>query len=253
MKRISIVGLCLAAVFAFSAMAASSASAEPLLLLAQIAGGGSVENVTFLSEAILPLLLTHGGKEIHCKHAINHGLFINSTLGRVLILFLGCTTPNPLGGRLNCNTSGAGTGEIHIPLTTLFHLGLAHLTLTKGKIPAAVILVGDVAIECTAAVKILVLGNVIGAFKLDKEGEKPHAILPLNTPFLNALLSFEQEKPGLQHLRLFLFEHELRTYDLEADIGNAKELASEVANALLDLFRLNHGSGKHVDIELIEH
>jgi hypothetical protein len=251
MKRIiSIVGLCLAAVFAFSAVAASSASAEPLLLLARIAHGGSVENVTFLSEAILPLLLTHGGKEIHCKHAINHGLFINSTLGRVLIQFLGCTAPSPLGGRVNCSTPNSGTGEIHIPLSTLFHLGLAHLTLLKGKIPAAVILIGDVKITCLTET-ILVLGNVIGAFKLDLG---THPLMPLETPFSTTLLSFEQTAPGLQHLRLFLFEHELHTYDLEAHVGNEPVLlASEVANALLDLFVLNHGSGKHVEIELFEH
>jgi hypothetical protein len=254
MKRISIVGLFLAAVFALSAMAASSASAAPGLLLAQVAGGGSIAGVTFLSSANLPLLTTHGGSLIHCKDATNHGLFLSSTLGNILIRFLGCTTANPLGGRLNCNTTGAGTGEIHLPLaTTTFHLGLAHLTLTVGRIPAAVILLEkDVEINCgNGLAKILVLGAVIGAFQLDVSGTNFEKPIPLNTAFSNAILNFQQTAHGLQHLRLFLFEDELRTYDLHSSTnGGAVELSAEVALTLLDLFRLSNGN--HVSIELFE-
>ncbi|HEV3177353.1 MAG TPA: hypothetical protein VGZ72_15275 [Stellaceae bacterium] len=255
MKRIGIVGLCLAAVFAFSAMAASSASAAGLLL-ARVPGGGSVAGVTFLSFVSLPLLTTHGGSLIHCKHATNHGLFLSPTLGDILIRFLGCTTANPLGGRLQCSTLNAGTEEIHLPLaTTLFHLGLAHLTLTVGRIPAAVILLDKhVKIECGGVATILVLGAVIGALQLDEPNEKP---IPLNTPFSTALLNFQQTTPtshGLQHLRLFLFEDELRTYDLHSITTTLTEgpveLSAEVALALLDLFRLSNGN--HVSIELFE-
>lgn len=259
MKRIGIVGLFLAAVFALSAMAASSASAAGLLL-ARVPGGGSVVGVTFLSSAGLSLLSTHSGKLIHCKRATNHGLFLSPTLGDILIRFLECTTDNPLGGeRLACKTAGAGAEEIHLPLaTTTFHLGLAHLTLTVGRLPAAVILLEkDVLINCgSGAAEILVLGAVIGALQLDEPNEKP---IPLNTPFSTALLNFQQTTPashGLQHLRLFLFEDELRTYDLHSLITTilGKEplsLSAEVALALLDLFRLSNGN--HVSIELFEH
>jgi hypothetical protein len=254
MKRISIVGLFLAAVLALSAGAASSASAAPGLLLARVAGGGSVAGVTFLSFASLPLLTTHSGSLIHCKDATNHGLFLSSTLGHILIRFLGCTTPNPLGGRLECNSAGAPAGEIHLPLaTTTFHLGLAHLTLTVGRIPAAVILLEkDVEINCgNGLAEILVLGAVIGAFQLDPS-EKP---IPLNVPFSTAILNFQQTAHGLQHLRLFLFEDKLNTYDLHSlttVLGTPEplSLSAEVALALLDLFRLSNGN--HISIELFE-
>jgi len=260
MKRIGIVGLFLAAVFALSAMAASSASAAPGLLLARVQGGGSIAGVTFLSLASLPILTTHGGSEIHCKHATNHGLFLSPTLGHILIRFLGCTTVNPLGGRLKCNTTTAGTEEIHLPLaTTTFHLGLAHLTLEVGRLPAALILLEkDVVINCGGTTAtILVLGAVIGALQLDEPNERP---IPLETPILTALLNFQQTTPaslGLQHLRLFLFEDTLRTYDLDSITTTALgegpvELSAEVALALLDLFLLPGNPPKHVDIELFE-
>jgi hypothetical protein len=253
MKRMSIIGLCLAAVFALSGMAASSASAAPGLLLARVAGGGSIAGVTFLSSAGLAQLWTHGGNEIHCKDATNIGVFLSSTLGDILIRFLGCTTPNPLGGRLKCNTTGAGEEEIHLPLVgTTFHLGLAHLTLAVGRLPAAVILLEkDVNITCGGGTaKILVLGAVIGALQLDPS-EKP---IPLNQPVSTAILNFQQTANGLQHLRLFLFEDELRTYDLHSIttiLGSegSVELSSQIALALLDSFRLSNGL---VSIELFE-
>jgi hypothetical protein len=247
MKRISIVGLFLAAVFAFSAMAASSASAAPGLLLARVAGGGSIAGVSFLSLGLTALLTTHGGHDIKCTHFRNSGLFLSSTLGNVLILFSNCTTNTEIG-TLECN-------NIHLPLaTTLFHLGLAHLSNTVGKIPAAVILLTkDVNISCGIA-EVLVLGAVIGAFQLDLNPgfQKP---IPLNTPFSNAILNFEQTSFGLQHLRLLLFEDKLNTYDLDSvttvgGIAGPVELSAESALALLDLFTLN--SGKHVEIELFE-
>jgi hypothetical protein len=243
MKRISIVGLCLMAVFALSAFAASSASAD---LKAQLKGGGSVVGTTFLSSVTLPRLFTHSNSEIHCKHATNHGKFLTATLGDILIRFLGCTTSG-----LKCNTPGAGTEEIHLPLSTLFHLGLAHLTSTVGRIPAIVLLLGNVIeIKCTALATINVRGNVIGA--LQRNG----AAVPLNTAFEDVNLNFQQTTPtsnGLQHLRLILMPGTtgLTTYDLESNTnGGAFELAAEVANALLDGFTTSGGVA--TQIELVE-
>jgi len=247
MKRISIVGLCLAAVFAFSAMAASGASAAELLV--RPAGGGSIAGVSFLGSITLPLLLTGGGGAIHCKDALSHGLFLNSTLGNILIQFLGCSTEIPGVGRVKCGTSGAGAGEIHLPLSTIFHVGLAHLTISVGHIPAAVILAGGINIACEGGIPIEVKGNVIGAF------QKNGTAVPLNTPFLDINLNFQQTSAGTQHLRLFLLPGTtgLSTYDLESSIaGGAAELASEVANALLDGFKLPGATGKEDDIEFIE-
>jgi hypothetical protein len=240
MKRISIVGLCLMAVFALSAFAASGASAD---LKAQLKGGGSIVGTTFLSTATLPQLITHSGSTIHCKHATNHGKFLTATLGDILIRFLGCTSSG-----FNCNTAGGGTGEIHLPLSTLFHLGLAHLNINTGRIPAAVILPGQIIkITCGGIVTIEVRGNVIGA--LQRNG----APAPLNTPFEDVNLNFQQTANGLQHLRLILMPGTtgLTTYDLESSTsGGAFELASEVANALLDGFTTSGGVA--TQIELVE-
>lgn len=247
MKRISIVGLFLAAVFALSAMAASGASAAELL--AKPAGGGSIVGTTFLSSATLPLLTTHTKSLIHCKHATNHGVFLSSTLGNILIRFLGCTTAGLFGERLSCNTANAGAGEIHLSLATLFHLGLAHLTSTIGKIPAAVVLLGKVIeIECEG-VPIQVRGNVIGA--LQRNG----AAVPLNTAIKDLNLNFQETTPtshGLQHLRLFLMPGTtgLTTYDLESNVfGGTFGLAAEVANALLDGFKLPNGTEDAIEFD----
>jgi hypothetical protein len=252
MKRISITGLFLAAVFAFSVMAASSASAAPGLLLARVAGGGSIAGVSFLSLGLLALLTTTGGGLIDCTHFRNNGLFLSPTLGNLLVLFKNCTVPTE-AGPAECGTAGEA-GNIHLPLaTTLFHLGLAHLSSTVGKIPAAVILLNkDVNFTCAGGlINVLVLGAVIGAFQLDPS-EKP---LPLNTPFSNVILNFQQTAHGVQHLRLILFEDTLRTYDLDSittinGVAGPVELSAQVALALLDSFTL--GSGVHVNLELFE-
>jgi len=251
MRRISIVGLFLAAVFALSAMAASSASAAPGLLLARVAGGGSIAGVTFLSLGLLALLTTDGGGHlIDCTHVRNTGLFLSPTLGDLLILFSNCSTEG-----LKCNTTGSPEGQIHLPLgTTLFHLGLAHLNINVGKIPAIVILLGKhVKLTCGGgAAEVLILGSVIGALQLDPS-EKP---IPLNQRFANAILNFQQTAHGLQHLRLFLFEDVLNTYDLHSIttvLGKEGpvELSAELTLVLLDLFLLG-SPAKHVELELFE-
>jgi hypothetical protein len=247
MKRISIAGLCLMAVCVFSAGAASSASAAELL--ARPAGGGSIAGVTFLSSATLPLLTTIGGSLIHCKDATNHGLFLSATLGNILIRFLGCSTK--VIGNEPCNSAGAVAGEIHLPLSTLFHLGLAHLTGATPGVPAAVILLGkNIVINCTSLVTVEVRGAVIGAF------QRNGAAVPLNTAFTDVNWNFQETNPtvhGIQHLRLFLMPGTtgLTTYDLESSTNGATfELAAEVANALLDGFTLP--GGKEDAIEFVE-
>ncbi len=244
MKRIRTVGLCLVAAFAVSVIGASSASAAELL--ARPAGGGSIAGSTFLSSAGLAQLFTTGGSEIDCKDATNHGLFLSATLGNILIRFLGCSTK--VISNEPCNSTGAGTGEIHLPLSTLFHLGLAHLTSATAGVPAAVILlVNNIVIKCSSLATIEVRGAVIGA--LQRNG----AAVPLNTAITDVNLNFQQTATGVQHLRLFLMPGTtgLTTYDLESNLnGGAFGLASEVANALLDGFKLP--GGKEDAIEFVE-
>ncbi len=244
MKRMSIVGLCLAAACVLSAGVASSASAAELL--ARPAGGGSIAGTTFLSSAGLAQLFTKAGSEIDCKDVTNLGLFLSATLGNILIRFLGCSTK--VISNEPCNTSGAGAGEIHLPLSTLFHLGLAHLTGATAGVPAAVILLrNNIVIKCSSLATIEVKGALIGA--LQRNG----AAVPLNTATTDVNLNFQQSAIGVQHLRLFLMPGTtgLTAYDLEINLnGGAFELMAEVANVLLDGFKLP--SGKEDAIEFVE-
>lgn len=249
MKLVRTVGLCLMAVFALSAMAASSASAADLLAKAVT---GNIVGGSFLSSGSLARLITHSGKEIHCKDVTNHGKFLSSTLGDVLIRFLGCTAKEGL--TVNCNTTGAGTGEIHLSLTTtLFHFGLAHLHLAGGithrNIPAIVILLhGNVKIVCGGILNIEVRGNVIGA--LQKANGEPVA---LNESRSEVNLNFQQTANGLQHLTLILLPGNTTAtaFDLESSFaGGAFELASEVVNSTLNGFK--NSAGEATNIELVE-
>ena len=243
MKRIRTVGLCLAAVFALSVIAASGASATDLL--ARIAGGGSVAGVTFLSSATLLRWITHSGTEFHCKHVTNHGLFLSLTLGIVLMRFLGCSTKFGFT-TIECKTKNAAAGEIHLPLSTLFHLGLAHLGINS-KIPALVILPGSATEVSCGGLVMNWTGALIGV--LQKENGEP---LPLSTPLGEMNLNFQQTGNGLQHLRLILMPGSITptTYDLEFNVGGALELLAVITNDKLHLFRLSNG-GNHVNIELI--
>ena len=243
MKRIRIVGLCLVAIFALSATAASSASAGELLFKAvtgSIVGGG------FLSASGLVLLVTHTGKLIHCKDITSHGLFLSSTLGNILIRLLGCTAKE--GITVNCNTAGAGTGEIHLPLTTLFHLGLAHLGINTS-IPAIAVLLGPkgIELECTKLIGIKITGAVIGA--LQKANGEP---AKLNESFKEINLVYKQTANGEQELRLILMPGgALQTYDLSTSFNGAPaELFSEKTTDTLDGF--TNGAGGATEVELVE-
>jgi hypothetical protein len=240
MKRIRIVGLCLMAVFALSAVAASSASAADLLFKAtsgNIVGGG------FLSSGGLSLLRAVGGSTIHCKKVDNHGKFLSTTLGDVLILFLGCTT-EVFGSTVNCTTSGAGAGEIHLPLaTTLFHLGLAHLG-TNTSIPAIDILLDEqVKFKCSVAT-VTVKGDVVGALLVN--GSQA----PLNKPEPNVTLEFKETSSGVQELKEFLMPGGgLVTHHLTSTIL-AEEESGETSKDTLDGF--TNSAGGSVEIELVE-
>lgn len=247
MKQACTAGLCMmAAAFALAgAVGDSNASAADLL--ARVAGGGSVTNATFLSSATLPLLITTGGKEIHCKDASTRGVFLTSTSGNILMRFLGCTI-DEVSFTMNCNTNGAASGEIHLPLSTLFRLGLAHLGTNKS-IPATVILPGNtVGITCDEAIKIELRGNVIGALQ-KANGEQ----VELGKPLLELNLNFQQTTAGEQRLRLILLPGATTptTYDLESSFfGGAFELTSEVANFAFSSFALSNGTA--INLELVE-
>jgi hypothetical protein len=240
MKCIRMGGLCLVAAFAFSAVAMSSASAGQLLVRFSL--GGSVVGASFLSAAGVSTLESTGKKVITCSTVRNHGSFLSSTLGLVLIVFIGCkeTVMNT-----SCDSAGAGAGEIYIPLSTLFHVGLAH-SGTNTTIPAIIILLPSAGINFTCdggAIKVKVTGNVIG------ELQSGGAQAPLNVPFRTLALVFRQTT-GVQALKLILLGSQtLTNQHLTSEINGTVEEAGESSTDILDGFRNSMGEET---IELVE-
>jgi hypothetical protein len=210
--------MCLAAVFAFGAMAVASASASELefkpesgafpVLFHSLDGEGKLE--------------TAGGTEIKCTELHTHGDIQSAHLGKVHLLFLGCKE-NLFG--TSCHTGTLGSGEVLVQAE--FHLGLAHKgTITN--IPAVLVLPGTVTLICNFGLaKIVVTGEVIGEItsKLNEQGE-------------HLTLKFEHEagKVGTQNLLEFLLSlgGSLMTADLKSSVnGGAAELASQESSSLL--------------------
>jgi hypothetical protein len=241
MKRIRIVGLCLMAVFALSAGAASSASAGELLFEA---GTGNIVGGGFLSSGGLSVLQSKGGQTVHCKEVRNHGKFLSRTLGDVLIRFLGCTTAVFGSTTLNCTSTGAGTGEIHLPLaTTLFHLGLAHLG-TNTSIPAIDILLDEELKFKCGLNSVAVKGDAIGALLVN--GSQA----PLNTLEKEVTLEYKESAQGVQELQEFLMpggglvkQHLTSKILLEEESG-------ETSRDTLDGF--TNSAGGTTEIKLVE-
>lgn len=239
MKRIRIVGLCLVAVFAFGAVAASNAFAADLLFKATV---GNIAGGTFLSSGGASTLETTGKTKVTCTTVTNHGLFHSTTLGLVLILFKGCKESL---FKTSCN-SGSGAGEIHIPLSTIFHLGLAH-SVTSTSVPAIIILLPAAGINFTCAggtIPVKVTGNVIG--ELQSGGVQA----PLNKPFKALELVFKQTT-GVQALKLILFGGgTLTNQHLTSEINGVVEEAGQESTDTLDGF--TNSAGAATEIELVE-
>jgi hypothetical protein len=114
MKRFRIVGLCLMAVFAFSAIAASAASAA----LPEWLGTFPTPFTSHGGEAILKVGTV---SKVKCASTTNTGSITGPKLGTVLVNFTGCK----LSGSFPCNSPGAGTEEI---MTFTLDMTLGYIT-----------------------------------------------------------------------------------------------------------------------------
>jgi len=119
MKRIRIVGLCLVAVFALSAAAASSSASAELWPLWVPHGGSFPVHYTGLLTATTTLATPN--TEVKCKSVHYLGLILNPHLADTHYLFLNCTT-TVLGTTIAC--TGAGLASEQILLEVDEHLGL---------------------------------------------------------------------------------------------------------------------------------
>jgi len=244
MKRIRIVGLCLMAVFALSAAAASSASALPEILFrftntkSPIANGG-----TFTSKGGVSTLETLSGSTVKCTGVKDNGSFLSAHLGLALILFEGCTTK--IFGTNNCTSAGQSTGHIHL-LNLVFHLGLAHFGGST-TIPAIIILLpsGGITFSCEIA-NVTVTGSVIG--RLQKtNGEEPK----INEAAKEINLVYKQTS-GMQELTEILMSlngGRLTTAHLTTeDIIETKESAQESTDTL-EGFKNSLGEATEIELE----
>lgn len=150
MKRMRIVGLALVAVFAFSALVASSASALPEYGVCTAKAGGKYldGNCTkagkpgafefvkvpakkgFTSLGTTPgVLQTVGGSEVKCTGETAKGEYLSTTstkaVHNVVVSFSGCELPL-LG--IKCNTKAAGEGNI---VTNTLEGKLAYISKTS--------------------------------------------------------------------------------------------------------------------------
>lgn len=160
MKRFKIVGLCLVAAFAVSAVAASGASAANPEFLGTFP-------IHFSSLALGESSLKAGGNTITCLHVDNLGVITGPKTGSVDVTFLGCK----LAKKFVCNNEGNTTGSTIT--TSLLSMSLGYTTKPATGVlllPAA----GGALAEFTCHVKIEpeepettllveVKGGVIGA------------------------------------------------------------------------------------------
>jgi hypothetical protein len=258
MHRIRIVGLCLVAAFAFSAVAVASASATEVLFKLE---KGSFP-ATFTSKGGAGKLQTLAGSEISCTEVVDKGTIGSSSegggttahLGTVEVKFKGCKSTSP---SVECKSSGANAEEIISP-SAEFHLGLADflpegpfnvpavLFLLPGATPSAP-LAGTFSFKCSLA-SVEVKGDVIGDIEGNIEEFKS-----------TSTVAFEQSVAGMQKQIDFLLsltspENELMTgqhLTTKTKLFTTEESESgETTSDTLEGFK--NSAGESTKIELVK-
>jgi len=246
MKRISmILGVCLVALVAFSAVAAAGASAKEVLF--KLTSGSFP--ATFTSKGGLAKLVTVGGTEVVCETVTNKGTLEDAHLGKVTILFEKCTTKTILG-TFTCTTPVTpkeNESKGHITITNaLFHLGLAD----PGPVPAILVLLpgGEIKFSCEIG-EVKVTGEGVTGALQKTNGEVPK----IGEAVSAANLVYEQTSNGKQKYTKFLLSlksEELMESHLTSEIFGTKEEAAQVSNDTLEKFE-NSAKGA-TSIELVE-
>jgi hypothetical protein len=156
MKHMKIFGLALVAAFAVAAMAAAVASA----VLPEFDGPFPK---SFHALGLGGTLETTGGHEVKCTSNHVNGEITGPKHDLATIRFLGCTTPSPFGGRIECNTSGEGSGVIATQKLLSLLGYIKRLAPTEVGVliePASTELFAE--FLCGGIITIKVKGNVVG-------------------------------------------------------------------------------------------
>jgi hypothetical protein len=170
MKRFRIVGLCLMAVFAFSAIAASAASAA----LPEWLGKFPTKFTSHSGEAVLKVSTS----KVKCASSTNSGQITNAKEGTVVVTFSGCK----LSGTFPC-TSGGGAGPEQI-ITSTLNMGLGYITKSTK----------DVGVDLKGTGGAT--GNLLAEFECNDEGALLPArvkgsVIGLITPINSLALTFK--------------------------------------------------------------
>jgi hypothetical protein len=193
MKRIGIIGLCFAAVLAFGAVAAATASAEPGF---EMEAGAKLPGLMFHSVSGKGILETTSGGKVECQKDFNLGEFLTEHLVSLKVHFLECkaiTGP--------CQNKGAESGLI---LTELLLGHIGYIEENGGTTKHVGLLLEpqtgtlDAEFECPIVGVQKVTGSVVGEFpENNAKGEKQY-----NVKRTNLELVFKQNK-GKQALTTF--------------------------------------------------
>jgi hypothetical protein len=149
MKRISaIIGLCLAAVVAFSMVAAATASATAPTLLLKLTSGSFP--ATFTSRNVgSSILKTANGNTLTCKKVTNKGTLENAHLGKITVIFEECET-TILGHKGPCGNISKTSIEL---ANAVFHFGsvLKEKKVEASAVPGLLVLLpgGSYSFKCT--------------------------------------------------------------------------------------------------------
>jgi len=155
MKYLKIVGLCLVAALALSAVTVASASAKELELVNK-EGKALVKN-KFKGEGGKATLESIKGEKVSCTKAKIEGTITGTKTGEATGTLTGCESSG-----VKCNTAGSGAGEIRTVLSIGWVFGIVGgsfrvlLLLTLLPLKTA-----TVTVECTAFQKLIVRNGFV--------------------------------------------------------------------------------------------
>jgi hypothetical protein len=257
MKRIGIIGLCLMAVVAISAVAATTASAIPPELLLKLTSGNFPATFT-LKGVGLATLKTANGNTITCQKTDDEGTFENAHLGKTTILFLECET-TILGRKGPCGNEGSANMITLKEWVTHFGTTLKEAGVEASAVPGALILLpgGKFSFECTEVpiigkVTINVTGEGVAGLILTTGGATPK--LSPETYSALELVYEESTTTGNQKYTEFLLPLEsnklMSGLQLKSENSFEKKLENlaQVSTDVIEGFKSAAGGATNVEI-----
>jgi hypothetical protein len=120
-----------------------------------------IAGATFTSKSVGSTMFNIGSKELACTAATSEGVITSTTEEKATIKFTGCKE-----GAVNCETTGAGTGVLIIPVSSKVVSYINGTSVKAGLLLAPRTGLGEnkVEFEC-AGTKVKMYGSVIGSLE----------------------------------------------------------------------------------------